>query len=554
MAEVTYTKTGDMTDALYALRDTNDGIMDNVHTLRDTYGADIVSLINEDGNYCGIAWVMTNVSNGFNTNAFNVTYSSCLSSHTLSHEIGHNEGCMHDRANSSFAGSYPYSYGHRDTTEGFRTIMSYSCSGGACPRISNFSNPSVLHNGVPTGIDHDVDPNNSADSARSKNNTASTVANWRQAVNQTAPAAPTGLLVSAMSGDETQVTWSDNADNEDGYFIERSLDGNAWQQIAATGPGASSYSDNGLDPNTMYHYRAQSYNGVGNSAYSNSDSAMTTGNSLPSAGFASNVSGMTVDFTDGSSDSDGTIASRSWDFGDSSSSSSATNPSHSYASAGTYTVMLTVTDNDGGVDSTSANVTVTAPDTTAPTITAPGDITLEATGVTTPVNLGTPSVSDDTDPSPSVSADNLGPFPIGTTTVTWTATDASGNSATDTQNVTVEDTTAPSAPGNLAAAKKKVKGSQSTKVTWNASNDTGSGVDYYRVKRNGVDQGITTGTNFVDPEVVDGTVYSVTATDMMGNVSAVSTVTYPDGGSGGGSGGGGGGSFCDTHPGHKRCP
>ncbi|MEJ2455566.1 MAG: PKD domain-containing protein [Candidatus Thiodiazotropha sp.] len=59
----------------------------------------------------------------------------------------------------------------------------------------------------------------------------------------------------------------------------------------------------------------------------------------------------------GSSDSDGTIASYYWDFGDGSSSTSA-NPAHSYASAGSYTATLTVTDDDGAMGSDTATVTI----------------------------------------------------------------------------------------------------------------------------------------------------------------------------------------------------
>ncbi len=281
IGEVDYTETGDMYRSLYELTIRNDGIMENVHILRDTYGADIVSLITEDSNYCGIAWLMQGVSNAFSIYAFNVTKSSCLSSHTLSHEIGHNEGCMHDRANSAYPGSYPYSYGHRDTSlspfiiKGFRTIMSYPCSGGVCPRIPYFSNPEVMYSGLPTGIDHDVDPNNSADNARSKNNTASTVANWRQSVEQTLPSTPSDLMVSAVSPIELLVSWSDNSDNEFGNYIERSLDGSNWKRIATTGPNSQSYTDNGLETSTTYHYRAQAFNGAGVTNYSESSSGTT---------------------------------------------------------------------------------------------------------------------------------------------------------------------------------------------------------------------------------------------------------------------------------------
>jgi PKD repeat protein len=83
------------------------------------------------------------------------------------------------------------------------------------------------------------------------------------------------------------------------------------------------------------------------------------GNNPPTAGFTFNSTDLIVSFTDASSDSDGTIATWAWDFGDDS-NSSAPSPSHTYGAAGSYTVALTVTDNVGGIDSTSQLVTVSA--------------------------------------------------------------------------------------------------------------------------------------------------------------------------------------------------
>jgi PKD repeat protein len=80
-------------------------------------------------------------------------------------------------------------------------------------------------------------------------------------------------------------------------------------------------------------------------------------NEEPTAAFTSDCTNLACSFTDESSDSDGSIASRAWNFGDGDTSTS-TNPSHIFAVADTYTVSLTVTDNQGGTDSTSQNVTV----------------------------------------------------------------------------------------------------------------------------------------------------------------------------------------------------
>ena len=69
------------------------------------------------------------------------------------------------------------------------------------------------------------------------------------------------------------------------------------------------------------------------------------GGQPPQAAFGYSVSGLTVQFSDQSTD-DGSIASRQWNFGDGSNGSGAS-VSHTYAAAGSYTVQLTVTDNEG---------------------------------------------------------------------------------------------------------------------------------------------------------------------------------------------------------------
>ncbi|MET0000115.1 MAG: HYR domain-containing protein [Candidatus Thiodiazotropha lotti] len=112
--------------------------------------------------------------------------------------------------------------------------------------------------------------------------------------------------------------------------------------------------------------------------------------------------------------------------------------------AGTTVVTWTATDANGNSSSATQNVTVTIPaDTTPPVVTAPADITVEATAFVTPVNLGSATATDDVDGVLNPTADQAGPFSVGTHTVTWSATDSAGNTASATQTVIVQDTTAP---------------------------------------------------------------------------------------------------------------
>jgi hypothetical protein len=277
MAEVSYTESGDMSRTINDLRGTKDGKMDIVHSWRNQYGADQVALVSADANYCGIAYQMTRLSSSFAPYAFAVVHDDskayCLAGQTLAHELGHNQGNAHDRANSSSAGIYPYSYGHRlCQSGGFRTIMSYACSGAT--RISNFANPTVYYNGKPTGIDPNINPSNGAATAWSMEKARFTVAAWRASkVTASAPTAPRVLAASPDSDDGITLRWADNSDNEEGFKVERSRDGVNWEEIALLGPNVTRFSDTGLDSNGEYSYRVSAFNGV---AESNSSEVVTT--------------------------------------------------------------------------------------------------------------------------------------------------------------------------------------------------------------------------------------------------------------------------------------
>ncbi|HWW74234.1 MAG TPA: HYR domain-containing protein, partial [Pyrinomonadaceae bacterium] len=100
-----------------------------------------------------------------------------------------------------------------------------------------------------------------------------------------------------------------------------------------------------------------------------------------------------------------------------------------------------------------------AADVTPPSISCPAGVSAQtdADGCSAVVATGTPSASDD-DGSPltpaGVRGDGLAlgdPYPLGETVITWTATDAAGNSASCTQSVTVADGTPPVISGASAS-------------------------------------------------------------------------------------------------------
>ena len=94
-------------------------------------------------------------------------------------------------------------------------------------------------------------------------------------VTPTAPAAPSNLTAIAVSTSRIDLGWADNANNEDGFRIERSTDGTNFTEIAALPANSTAYSAASLASGTLYFFRVRAYNAVGNSNYSNSAFATT---------------------------------------------------------------------------------------------------------------------------------------------------------------------------------------------------------------------------------------------------------------------------------------
>jgi FtsP/CotA-like multicopper oxidase with cupredoxin domain len=84
-------------------------------------------------------------------------------------------------------------------------------------------------------------------------------------VKDTSPAAPSGLTANYQPG-KINLSWTDNADNEFGYRIERRAGTGSFSVLAPLLANATVYSDATVVPGTVYSYRVVAFNAVGTAA------------------------------------------------------------------------------------------------------------------------------------------------------------------------------------------------------------------------------------------------------------------------------------------------
>lgn len=157
-AEVLYEEDEDLETTIIRLEGATDGYLDNIHSLRNTYEADLVALIVSSGNGCGVGTVNTNAQEFNTTKAFNVTKAGCMMTNlTLAHEMGHNLGLHHDWYVNQSTSPCDFAHGYvNDEADAgtedqrWRTIMAYNqqCvdAGYNCARLPYFSNPNIQYN------------------------------------------------------------------------------------------------------------------------------------------------------------------------------------------------------------------------------------------------------------------------------------------------------------------------------------------------------------------------------------------------------------------------
>ena len=85
----------------------------------------------------------------------------------------------------------------------------------------------------------------------------------------TPPVAPSNLSASTSSGRVVTLSWSDNASNETGFYVERAVKATNLQfsRIATVGADVKTFAK--TETADTWVYRVQAFNGVGASGYSN---------------------------------------------------------------------------------------------------------------------------------------------------------------------------------------------------------------------------------------------------------------------------------------------
>lgn len=129
-----------------------------------------------------------------------------------------------------------------------------------------------------------------------------------------APTAPSALVATVVDDTSIDLDWTDNADDETGFKVSKSLDNLTYVPVITTAADAVTYSVTGLSPSTLYYFKIRATNDDGDSALTTAASA-TTPSAAPSALVATVVNDTSIDLAwdDNSSDETGFKVSQSED-------------------------------------------------------------------------------------------------------------------------------------------------------------------------------------------------------------------------------------------------
>ncbi len=253
---------------------------------------------------------------------------------------------------------------------------------------------------------------------------------------------------------------ADNVDRDEGLYVQYSVDGNTWITLVSYTENNNQHTDQWMSTRLILNIRedtanfrfvAKSSNGsekieVDNLLISRVSSGGGGSPPRPTDTTPPTFTSTVVDVL-AQTDGTGIVVSFPTPLINESGTVTCDPSSGSIFFIGTTIVTCTATDSAGNPATISFDVTVTLfADDVNPVITLPGDKTFEATSQLTPISasqIGQATATDNRDAEPDITNNAPSTFPLGTTLVTWTATDDSGNQSSAVQRITIRDTTAP---------------------------------------------------------------------------------------------------------------
>ena len=170
-----------------------------------------------------------------------------------------------------------------------------------------------------------------------------------------APAAPSDLAATAISGSQIRLTWTDNAGNETGFEVERRTGSGDFTNVTTTAENATGFTDNDLSECTEYDYRVRAVSESAESGWTEEVSATTPDTIAPAITHTASVTLVTDCAGSAVSITSATFGASASDACD---ASPALSISPSTVDPGTTEVTLSATDASGNVGRATATVTL----------------------------------------------------------------------------------------------------------------------------------------------------------------------------------------------------
>ncbi len=335
----------------------------------------------------------------------------------------------------------------------------------------------------------------------------------------TTPSAPIGLVSTYTNSSSIGLKWTDTANNETGFSLERSLNGVSFTPVLGTGIDITNATNSGLISGTTYYYRVAATNASGASGYSNTNSVTTH----PTAPVLVGVPADATVACNAVPTPPTVTATHDCDPSVTVTLTVTSNQAPNAALCGYYNYKITnlwtatVSGGCGGLSAQAMQV-ITVQDTNAPNITfCPGPVTVSCAAAVPVTNTALVTATDNCSPvtvtweGDVISSQTCANRYI--ITRTYKAADACGNFSLCVQTITVNDITPPVlTAGSIASCYTTVAAAEAAAIAATGASDNCGGT----VTKSASTSGSCT------------SLVTVTGMDLCGNTASITYTTRVD--------------------------